>query len=299
MVDPVDDPVSAPFELPWLPPARLVAVAGRGEFFVRVHEHADPTAPTLALFHGWTASADLQFFTVYRALVERYSVVAIDHRGHGRGLRTMDQFRLEDAADDMAAVLAELGIERVITLGYSMGGPVSMLMARRHPHLVDAIVAQATALEWRASWRERLTWMGLPVVGAVLRSWAYPRYLRRAIARVIPVGHELEPYLPWILGEMQRGASQSIVEAGRCLSRYDARPWIAELDVPAGVLVTTRDRLVPPRKQRRLADALGATVRELHADHLCTMSAPSDYADATVELLGQVCRSVQRLPDGA
>jgi 3-oxoadipate enol-lactonase len=282
------DPMAMSFVLPWLPEAKIVQVAGRGEFFVRVHRHEDPSVPTLALFHGWTASADLQFFTAYRALAERYSFVAIDHRGHGRGLRILDPFQLEDAADDMAAVLHQLGVDRVVTLGYSMGGPISMLFTRRHPHLVEALVAQATALEWRASLRERLTWMGLPVVGAVLRSWAYPRYLRRAIARVIPVGHELEAYLPWILGEMQRGASQAIVEAGRCLSRYDARDWADGLGVRAGVLVTTRDRLVPPRKQRRLATALNAAVRELDADHLCTMAEPRAYADATLALLDEV-----------
>lgn len=188
----------------------------------------------------------------------------------------------------MAAVLAELGIDQVTTLGYSMGGPVSMLFTHRHPHLVAALVLQATALEWRASLRERVTWIGLPMLGSVLRSWAFPRYLRRAIARIIPVGHELEPFLPWILGEMQRGSSQAIVEAGRCVSRYDARGWASELRVPAGVLVTARDRLVPPRKQRRLAAALGATVREIPADHLCTMAQPADYVAATLGLLDEV-----------
>lgn len=277
-----------PIELPWLPEGRIVQVPGRGEFFVRVHEHDDRDVPTLALFHGWTASADLQFFTAYPALAERYSFVAIDHRGHGRGLRTMQPFSLEVAADDMAAVLGELGIERVTTLGYSMGGPISMLFARQHPRLVEALVVQATALEWHATRHERLTWYGLPFLGATLRSWAFPRYLRRAIARVIPAGHDLEPYLPWILGEMQRGATQSIVEAGRSLSRYDASEWAAGLEVPAGALITTRDRLVRPRKQRELAAALRATVREFHADHFSTMAQHTEYADTTMALLAEV-----------
>lgn len=279
-------------ELPWLPEGRLVQVPGRGEFFVRIHVHADPDAPTLALFHGWTASADLQFFTAYRALAEHHSFVAIDHRGHGRGLRTTQPFSLEDAADDMAAVLDELGITRVTTVGYSMGGPISMLFARRHPALVEAIVVQATALEWHATRRERLTWYGLPFLGATLRSWAFPRYLRRLIARVIPTGHELEPYLPWILGEMQRGASQSIIEAGRSLSAYDATDWAADLTVPAASLVTGRDRLVKPRKQRQLAAALSATVYELDADHLATMDQPTAYVEATLALLAEVRESV-------
>ncbi|RLE21948.1 MAG: alpha/beta hydrolase, partial [Actinobacteria bacterium] len=84
-------------ELPWLPPAKIVRVEGRGEFFVRHFEHADHHAPTVLMLHGWTASADLQFFTAYEALAEKVSFIAIDHRGHGRGLRTLDKFTLEDA----------------------------------------------------------------------------------------------------------------------------------------------------------------------------------------------------------
>jgi pimeloyl-ACP methyl ester carboxylesterase len=62
------------------------------------------------LLHGWTASGDLQFFTAYEALAQHYSFVAVDHRGHGRGMRTVSPFALEDVADDCAALLRTLGI---------------------------------------------------------------------------------------------------------------------------------------------------------------------------------------------
>ena len=70
--------------LPWLPPGRTMVLPGRGEMFYRHHQHPDPTAPTLLLLHGWTASADLQFFTAYEALAAEHSFIAIDHRGHGK-----------------------------------------------------------------------------------------------------------------------------------------------------------------------------------------------------------------------
>lgn len=289
MLDP-----DAAFVLPWLPRAEVVPVQGRGEFFVRVHRHADPSAPVLMLFHGWTATADLQFFTVYRQLADRYSFVAIDHRGHGRGLRTEEPFSLEAAADDAAAVLDALGIDSVFPLGYSMGGPISMWFARRHPARVEGIVVQATALEWSATWRDRMTWMWLPVLGATLRSWAYPRYLRRLIPKIIPVGHELEPYLPWLLGEMQRGNPHAIVEAGRALRTHDARPWAGELGgVPASLLYTSRDRLVKPRKQRELAQALGASLYEFPADHFCTLAKPVEYAALTVKQVAELVARVR------
>ncbi len=277
-------------ELPWLPPAEIVRLEGRGEMFVRNHRHEDPAAPTVLLLHGWTASADLQFFTAYRALAQRCSFIAVDHRGHGRGLRSLDSFSLEDAADDAYLVARALGVDRVIAVGYSMGGPITLQLARRHPEFVSGIVVESTALEWRATWRERLTWQWLPVLGVVLRSWAYPRYLRRSLPRLIPTDHQLEPYIPWLQAEIQRGDAHAIVQAGRALSTFDARSWAGSLDVPAAMLVTTKDRLVRPRKQRALAAALGATVDEVHADHLCPWEQPDQFASSTVALVESVAR---------
>ena len=283
---------AAPFEVPWLPTGTTVVVPGRGEFFIRRHEHPDPSAPVLMLLHGWTASADLQYFTAYRALAERYSFIAIDHRGHGRGLRSPEVYRLEDAADDAAAVVRELGVGPVIAVGYSMGGPISLLMARRHRDLVSGLVVQATALEWRARLGDRLSWMWLPVLGAILRSWAYPRYLHRAIERVIPPGHVLAPYLDWITAEMRRGDAKNVIEAGRALKFYDARGWAQSLRLPAGMLLTRRDRLVRVPKQRALATALGARIVEIDADHLCTMAVPEDYARAVVDVIDGVVTEI-------
>jgi 3-oxoadipate enol-lactonase len=271
--------------LPWLPEGRLVRVDERGEFFVRVHRHADPDAPTVLLLHGWTASSDLQFFTAYEALAERCSFVGLDHRGHGRGLRSPVGFRLEDAADDAAAVVRHLGIGPVVVVGYSMGGPISLHLARRHRELVRGLVVQATALEWTTTWRERALWRVLPIFGSWLRSRGYRWYLNKAVPRLIGVGHPVEPYIPWLLSEMSRNDAFAMVDAGRALSAYDARPWVANLGVPAASLITTRDRLVGPTKQRALASLLGATVRELPADHFAALAEPVRFAALTVELV--------------
>ncbi|MGE0000209.1 MAG: alpha/beta fold hydrolase [Ilumatobacteraceae bacterium] len=273
------------FVVPWLPEGRTILLPGRGEVFARVHRHADTERPTLLLLHGWTASADLQFFTAYRELCEHYSVVAIDHRGHGRGLRTSQTFTLEDAADDAAALVRRLGIEHVITIGYSMGGPISMHLARRHPDLVTGMVVQATALEWRATWVERFRWKTVRLLGPVLRSWSYPRWLRYGLARLLGAGHELQQYIPWIEAEVRRSDTLAVVQAGHALSRHDARPWAGSLGTPAASLITTRDRLVRPRKQRELAEALHAFVLEIEADHVAMWESPVTYSATTLALV--------------
>lgn len=277
-----------PMVLPWLPSGRLVSVPGRGEVFVRHHQHPDPDAPTLLLLHGWTASADLQFFMAYEQLAAAYSFIGVDHRGHGRGLRTVEAFRLEDAADDAAGVVRALGIERVVTVGYSMGGPISLHLAHRHPELVAGLVVEATALEWRARWSDRARWQMVPLLGSLLRSWTYPRLLHQGVGRMLAPGHPLHQIGPWLEAEARRGDPAAIVQAGRALSRYDARPWAHQLGRPAAALITTRDRLVAPRRQRRLADALGAHAMELVGDHLAPWELPLEFSMLTRQLVDHV-----------
>ena len=48
----------------------------------------------MLLLHGWTANSDLNWFTSFDALSRHFGVVAIDHRGHGRGIRGRRRFWL-------------------------------------------------------------------------------------------------------------------------------------------------------------------------------------------------------------
>ena len=58
-------------------------------------------------------------------------------------------------------------------------------------------------------------------------------------------------------------------------------PWAGELGLPAAMLITTRDRLVRPSKQRELAEALGAHVIEIDADHDLPLVRGDEYARLT------------------
>jgi len=269
-------------DVPLLLPGRIVDLPGRGEMFVRHHRHADASRPTVLLLHGWTASADTQFFPAYPALAEHYSVVAIDHRGHGRGLRPSTSFSLEDCADDAAEVVRALGLESVVTVGYSMGGPVSMLLWQRHGDLVEAMIFQATAMEWRARIRERARWLLGRVASPFARVATTPRTLRILLERFVPRGHEMSRYLPWLVGEIRRNDPWMVAEAGRAISRFDGRGIGKAIDVPTVVVVTTRDRLVRPRKQRALADSTRAGILELEADHLAPLQQPREFAEITL-----------------
>lgn len=278
----VDHPPSPPVP-PALLPGRIVLLPGRGEVFVRDSGPRADAAPTLLLLHGWTVGADLNFFAVYQQLARSYRVIALDHRGHGRGMRSSEPFSLEDCADDAAALLGVLAVKpgRTIALGYSMGGPVALLLARRHPGVVSALVSQATALEWRATLADRSKWRFLSVAEVGLRVSSGDGVVERVIDQAVNTSPHLEPIRPWLEAEIQRGLGRSLIDAGRALSLFDSRPWAKEIGLPAVVCVTTRDRLVLPAKQRALARALRAEVLEIDGDHDVTLVDGDTYAAVT------------------
>ena len=275
-------------ELPWMPESRIVSVPQRGEFFVRFSQNEKANAPVVALLHGWTGNADINFFSVYAELVQQYSVLAVDHRGHGRGLRTDDRFALEDCADDVVVIMDQLGISSVTAVGYSMGGPIAMLMSKQHSTRVHSLVLCATALEWSATRNERTRWKIGRVVSPVFRLLTTPRLIDRYIKGKIPRTSSAATLRPWLVSEIRRNDSWTMNQAGRALSKYDARPWASTLGVPTASIVTSRDALVAPHKQHALAQATQATVIEIDGDHLVNWQKPELFTAAVIDAIRQV-----------
>jgi pimeloyl-ACP methyl ester carboxylesterase len=277
---------------PPLPSGRVVAVPGRGEVFVR-EQPGPPGTPTVLLLHGWTASADLNWWRVYDHVPTVGSLLAVDHRGHGRGIRSDEPFSLEAAADDAAALLRHLGTGPAIVCGYSMGGPISVLLWQRHPDLVRGLVLEATALEWRASLWERLVWKTMGSLEYFLRLGPSRGLVEKFLRDAVEASPDLAPYRGWLKGELRRGDPADIAHAGRALGNFDARPFAMHIDVPTAVVVTTRDRLVRPRKQRALARAVpGARVFELQGDHDACLVRADHFAAVTLAALRSVGAAV-------
>jgi 3-oxoadipate enol-lactonase len=251
------------------PPARTIVVPDRGEFFLRDSEPTHPAGaandkPVVFMLHGWVASGDLNFGGLYEDVIAAgYRVVAIDHRGHGRGPRPLVPFRLSDCADDAAAVIRELGVAPAIVYGYSMGGAIGQLVAHKHPDVVAGLVLSGTAQHWQED-ELRRSWKAMPFVGFGL-SVAPGRGWRAALKRA---GFTPGPRTAWVHSEMTRHSARHIAEAGRELGRFDSRPWLTPFPFPTAVVLTSEDDAVPPAKQWELVAATQATVFEAPVRHL-------------------------------
>jgi 3-oxoadipate enol-lactonase len=265
-----------------LPPARTLIVPGRGELFLR--DTGDPDNPPVMLLHGWMADADLNWCGAYGDLAAAgYRVLAIDHRGHGRGLRPLTDFRLADCAADAAAALKALDAAPALVVGYSMGGAIAQLMVRDHPEAVTGLVLSGTAQHWQDT-RTRRAFKGLGALGLALS--VAPRATWTASFR--RAGLRDSPESAWALSEMMRHSVPDIVEAGRELGRFDSRPWLRPLPIPSAVVLTTRDELVAPGKQRQLAAALQARVFEAPISHLEITTRGDAYNPALLHALAAV-----------
>jgi pimeloyl-ACP methyl ester carboxylesterase len=264
-----------------MPPARTVLAPDRGEFFMR---DTGGDGPVVLLLHGWMVSADLNWHSAYGPLAEAgYRVLAIDHRGHARGIRALAPFRLTDCADDAAAVLRTLEIERAIVVGYSMGGTIAQLMARDHRDLVSGLVLSGTCQHFQDPETVKLwRWMGAVGLGVKLAPRAFFQAgFRRS-------GIPLNERTAWWMSELMRHSGRDVAEAGRELGRFDSRPWLGGVSVPAAMVLTGRDQAVSPAKQRELAAAVGATVFEVGLDHLDLTNRAADYNPALLSALEAV-----------
>jgi len=247
-----------------------------------------PGAATVVLLHGLGATGRLNWGPSFRPLSEHFRVLCLDHRGHGRGLRTR-RFRLEQCADDVAAIARARAVDRFVAVGYSMGGPIASLTWRRHRDQVEGLVLCATARHFMPRRVARTARLGLPFAAGLARlvpSLAHERLLQRMLARI-----EHPQLRERVHEELAGHDPASILEATRALSGFSSHDWIGEVDVPTAVIVTTRDELVPVTRQRKLAESIpGAEVHEVEGDHSACLSA----ADRFVPVLVAACRSVDR-----
>ena len=267
---------------PPLPPGRHIDLPGRGTTFVR--EVAGPAgAPTVFLLHGLSGGADLNWFPAFDVLARHFNVVAIDHRGHGQGIRSSTPFTLEDCADDAVAVMDNLGIREVIAVGYSMGGPIAQLMWQRHRSRVAGLVLCATSRNFRGHPRDRVMFTSVPIASLTARIPGF-QLMRNVIESAILPRFAPEWLKRWTQEELRRHDATALAQATQALGRYSSHGWIGKVDVPTSVIVCTDDQLVPPRRQEKLAHAIpGARRYAVDGDHFAITKEPEVFVPVLVD----------------
>ncbi len=268
-------------------PGRSLEIPGRGTTFIR-ELPGPPGAPTVMLLHGLGATGGLNWGRSFRALGERFHVVAMDQRGHGRGFDARRRFRLSECADDVVAVADALGCERIVPVGYSMGGPIAKLVWRQSPSRVSGLVLCATARSFGSRVGQRAARTITPIASTLFR--LVPRDMRRCLASPFyGLGVRNEIVREFVRQELQQTDPAALIEAANALRQFSSHDWVGGIDVPTAVLVMQQDRLVPPARQESLANSIpGARVHRLAAGHLACADRPDLFVPALVEACAAV-----------
>jgi len=96
-------------------------------------------APTLVFVHGWSCDRGYWRFQL-GPLADHHHVVAIDLAGHGDSGRTRAEWTMPAFGEDVVAIVDQLGLDRAVLVGHSMGGDVIVEAARRLPAVVIGLV---------------------------------------------------------------------------------------------------------------------------------------------------------------
>lgn len=115
-----------------------VSVPGGALASFRLSTGQPGSDPVLAI-HGITATSRA-WLPVARALDGRVSLVAVDLRGRGASAGLPAPFGMAAHAADALAVFDQLGVERAVVVGHSLGAYVTARLAAEHPERVSAVV---------------------------------------------------------------------------------------------------------------------------------------------------------------
>jgi 3-oxoadipate enol-lactonase len=256
-----------------------------------------PGAPDVLLVHGWMATAALNWYPSLEYLGRSFHTVSPNLRGHGRLGQGAPPFSIEASADDLAGLIEALGLDKPIIVGYSMGGAVAQVLARRHSESIGGIVLCATAASFARHLELRPVVRVVSKIAAAasrrypgaaegLLHWQIARHDRSAGTRgQRPVGNGIE----WALAERSKSDLATFIEAGAALNAYDSSGWLPELDVPAAVVITSRDQTVAPWRQEALAALIPKARRyAVDAGHDVVVAAP----DTLLPVLVNACREL-------
>jgi pimeloyl-ACP methyl ester carboxylesterase len=107
----------------------------------------------MILLHGGLGSGEM-FGPILPALAARHQVIAVDLQGHGRTADIDRPLDVRLMADDIAALIDHLGLEKPDLVGYSMGGGVAFFTAAKYPNKVGKLVMASTNIRPDAIYAE-------------------------------------------------------------------------------------------------------------------------------------------------
>ncbi|MEU1011287.1 alpha/beta fold hydrolase [Streptomyces sp. NPDC005890] len=234
------------------------------------------SGPGLLLAHGAGGGIEANYGPILEELAARHTVVGVDYPGTGATPKADGPLDLDQLADQLVAAADAEGLDTFAVSGYSLGGPVAIRLAARHPERVESLVLSATFAH--ADTRTALAaslWQQLFESGQHTLLAGYLNLMtlsEPALNALTPA--QVHAFAEQLASSLPSGTGDQV----DLVRRADVRGDLAGIAVPALVVVTTADPLISPSLQRQLAAAIPtAEIAELPAGHLPFLERPQDW----------------------
>jgi len=148
------------------------------KLYYEIHGAGEP----LVLMHGGLGAGEM-FGDIMPALSGRHRVITVDLQAHGRTADIDRPLNFDAMADDIAALMKHLGIDKADVMGYSLGGGVALRTAARHPEIVRKLVLVSTTFKrdgWYPEVVVAMSQMGPGAAEILKQSPIYQMYARIA-----------------------------------------------------------------------------------------------------------------------
>lgn len=223
------------------------------------------------------------FRDLAQRLTNRGRFILPDLRGFGES-DPGAPFTIADLADDVAALLDELKLERAVVGGVSMGGYVALAFAARHPRRLAGLLLSDTKAapdsdEARAA-RDQ--------AAALVQAQGVAAYVEKQLPKLLAPA--ASPALRDEVRQFCRQSPEGVIAGLAALrDRPDRRGELPAITCPTLVVVGTDDAVTPPAEAEAMATAISSAVLvEIPAaGHLANLEAPLPFAQAVSGFLAR------------
>src|SRR3954454_24756824 len=216
-------------------------------------------------------------------LVARHRVISVDARGFGETPLGENGYTVDDLADDLAALLDELGVARAAVLGVSMGGYTALAFAVRHPaRLAALILADTRAGADSAETRKARD----GAIGRIKASGSGP-YLDGSLARLLSPSASAE-LVGFLRGRAETREASLIAGIEAMRDRPDRTGQLGAIRVPTLTIRGSDDQVTPALDMQQMAGAIAGArfVTIPGAGHLSHIEAPQAFQRELMPFLG-------------